>query len=515
MKHLYSLFLLAVAFTSNCQNEILWTVAGALQPNSVQLRAKLSQPADSVRALVSTTTDFTQAIYSSYSFADTSNNQVAALSLTGLQPNTKYYYAIEANGVADTSADDIGEFHTPDNGPYSYNFIAGSCNRRPETPTYGDFLNYDADFYLNMGDLHYDDPCDQDMFYHRDPYETRVFNQPLQAEVYRKMGFAYIWDDHDYCGNDANGGRFPGTIPARRAYREYIPHYPLQNDSSIYQAFDYGRVRFIMTELRSERLAGTTTMGATQKQWFKNQLLDARDRKMLVCWVSSYSWYGVIPDNWGGETAERRELSEFFRDSAIANMFIINGDAHMVAVDDGRNGDFTAAKNLPYRYPLMQAGPIWGTGSWKGGTYSEGQFYSFFTTFQQYGVVKVNDNGGDSVCVTMEGYRKDLNNNNTSLLVTYSFCRNVNNPSVVSGIQETGKVTANVYPNPMGSYVMVTASVDEGTLNYNLLTVDGRLLKQGSFNGTTRIDTEDLQSGSYLLHLVSRTGNSGVYKLIK
>jgi hypothetical protein len=500
------------------QAEVLWLSSGALQPSSASFRVKMDAAYDSVRVLISMDPAMMPPyLSSSYGAADTTNNLMVAVSVSGLQPDRQYYYAAEANGQTDISPEDIGSFHTPDTGAYSFNFVVGSCNRKPDTETFRDFLNYDADFYLSPGDLHYADPCNADISVHRNPYESRVFNQPLQAEVYRRMGFAYVWDDHDYCGNDANGSGVAGAQPARRAYREYIPHYALQNDSSIYQAFDYGRVRFILSDLRSERKSGTTTMGTTQKAWFKQQLLDARDRKMMIAWVGSYSWYGIIPDNWGGEQAERRELCEFFRDSAIANMFILNGDAHMVAVDDGRNGDFTSARNLPYRYPVFQAAPVWNNGSWKGGTYSEGQFFNLLASQQQYGVVRIDDQGRDSLCITFDAYQKSLSDGSTSRLVTYSFCRDLNNPGQINtGLNESAKeINAEIFPNPVTDELMVKLAADGKTYDYSLLSQDGRLINRGSMSGSLVLKTDKLPAGVYILQLDRADGARGVFRIVK
>src|SRR5690606_2824480 len=129
---------------------------------------------------------------------------IAALHVSGLQPNTTYYYQIEADGTADTRPEAIATFKTPEAGPFSYTFMAGSCNREPNTNTYDDFLGYNPLFYLNCGDLHYADPNSPDVNVHRDAYENRVFSRPKQVELFRNLPFAYVWDDHDYCGNDSD-----------------------------------------------------------------------------------------------------------------------------------------------------------------------------------------------------------------------------------------------------------------------------------------------------------------------
>jgi hypothetical protein len=494
------------------QNEVKWTMTGALTPTSVSFRAKLTSNSGNIRARISTSNpQVAPFVYSSVGTADQSqNNLMAAMDAVGLQPNTKYYYAIEADGTVDDSADDIGTFTTPAVGPQSFSFITGSCNRYPDTKIYKDFLNYNSLFYLNLGDFHYDDPCDADPQYHRDGYEQKVFNQPNQTEVFRNLAFAYIWDDHDYCGNDANGDNFPGTPAARRAYQEYIPHYPLaagSGNKAIYQSFDIGRVRFILSDVRSPRIQNTTAMGTAQKQWFKDQLIDARNKNLLVAWACSYSWYGVLDDNWGGEAAERTELSEFLRDSSIANMFIMNGDAHMFAIDNGTNGDFTTALDLPYEYPLMQAGPLDGTGSWKGGTYSEGQFYQFFTRASQYGLLEINDNGGDSICVTMKGYKKDLTTEATSELVSYSFCRKLG--AYIAGVKNTlaDNTKIDVYPNPSNGKFYFR-SQETKSFKVSIQSIDGKVVFENTLPASSilPVDISNFSAGIYVARVEGANG---------
>jgi hypothetical protein len=108
--------------------------------------------------------------------------------------------------------------------------------------------------------------------------------------------FVGIWDDHDFGGNNSNR-KASSHEAARLTYEEYVPHYPLasgEGDVPIYQSFAVGRVKFILTDLRSERddakkkdNAGKSMMGARQKEWFKKELLEANGKYPLICWVSS------------------------------------------------------------------------------------------------------------------------------------------------------------------------------------------------------------------------------------
>jgi hypothetical protein len=500
------------------QNEVLFSLTGALQPTSVSIRAKLTDTTSTVRAAISTANPpAAPFVYSNVATALENTNKIAALQVTGLQPNTTYYYQIEADGVADTRVEAIATFKTPAEGAQSFVFMAGSCNREPNTNTYDDFLGYNPLFYLNCGDLHYADPNSADVNVHRNAFEDRVFSRPKQVALFRNLPFSYVWDDHDYCGNDDDGPNAAGAVSAGKAYKEYIPHYDFaqqrtgSDTNAIYQAYTIGRVRFIMSDLRSQRGTGSTSsaMGAAQKQWFKNELIQAKNNNQLICWVGSYSWYGTLDDNWRLHPTERRELSEFMRDNAIENMFIINGDAHMFAIDNGTNGDFTAAQDLPYLYPVMQAGPIENNGSYKGGTYSEGTFYQFFIKAAQYGVVRIDDNGSDSVCVTMEGYKKDLNNGTTSQLVTYSFCRKIGFPLSTSNLTQSNVALLQIQPNPSKGIFTLQAKINEA-IEIEVWSAEGRLVAKNRIksNEQIQLDLSHLASGVYTLNAETSTARS-------
>src|SRR5206468_13122854 len=63
--------------------------------------------------------------------------------------------------------------------------------------------------------------------------------------------------------------------------------------------------KFILTDLRSERDpaeqkddAIKSMMGARQKEWFKQQLLEANGKYPLIFWVSSVPWIGTAGTNY-------------------------------------------------------------------------------------------------------------------------------------------------------------------------------------------------------------------------
>lgn len=412
--------------TGGTVNEVIYMWSGAITPTSATVVAKLTNASTTCRLVVSTAASLSQPLFSGLATADAGNNFMAKMNITGLTPNTTYFYAVQSNTVTDNSSDDIGKFTTPAAQPFSFKFTVGSCAVSSNHQAYTLMNNKAPLFNLSTGDFHYANPnSGTNINVHRLPYEQNMLSQIPSRNFLKNTATAFVWDDHDYCGNNS-GGASAGRTNARLAYQEYVPHYPLAAGSGnvpIYQSFTIGRVHFILSDLRSERTS-TSMMGAAQKTWFRNQCLFARDNNYIIAWVSGVSFGGNQSDNWGGFAAERTELSNFLRDNNIRNMFILSGDAHMLAIDNGSNHDFSTGSNNVNDYPVFQAAAINNSGSTKGGTYSEGgTFPNPSSSTGQYGLVEVTDNGGSSITIKFTGYRTSGNTTTESVLTSYTFTR--------------------------------------------------------------------------------------------
>lgn len=73
----------------------------------------------------------------------------------------------------------------------------------------------------------------------------------------------------------------------------------------------------------------------------------------------------------------------------------------------------------------------------------------------------------------------------------------------------------NVYPNPTVDKITVSIGNDVQDMNYELYSIDGKLLQKGRFQGSEQnIEMKDYASGSYVLRLsVGRSENS--YRIVK
>lgn len=430
----FNLLLEGIPATSH---EVIYKWSGGITPTSARVTAKLAVPTTQARLMVSTSPAFSSPVYGPYGTADATHNMMVTLDVSGLTPATKYYYAIEANGVADVSADDAGSFTTSANGIYSFRFTAGGCSVSSNHPVYTKMSEKNPDLFIALGDFHYANPnSGVDINVHRSPYESNMLSQAASSSFFKDVPLAYVWDDHDYSGNDSDSNS-AGRINARLAYQEYVPHYPLARGSGnvpIYQSFTMGRIHFIMSDLRSTRHQANGVIWDTlQRQWFKAQCLYAKNNNLVIAWVNPVSFGGTQADNWGGFASERVNVSNFLKENAIENFFILSGDAHMLAIDDGTNIDFSTLGNTA-RYPVFAVAALNQNGSNKGGRYNvmpDGTvdpnplanyvYTNPNNTFGQYGLIEVNDNGLE-ICISFTGYRV-TNTDTESQLATYSFCR--------------------------------------------------------------------------------------------
>lgn len=381
-----------------------WAWVGGVTSTGVTVNAKLDDPGEQARLVLSESKGMTDPRYSSFATAPEGSEGIASMRMEGLRPDQQYFYAVEVNGRRDMTRQ--GRFRTFPEGPASFTLALSSCARVGSNGAVFDAIRESGPlFFLITGDFHYSNITSSDLDAMLDAMDSQL-TQPAQQALYSTTPIAYVWDDHDYAGNGSNGSS--AARPAAVAsYRYSVPHYDLPDDNgAIYQAFTVGRVRFIVTDTRSQRSPATdpdgpdkTMLGADQKAWFKRQLLDANGRYPLIVWVNPDPW--IAPeaagaDNWGGYATERRELADFISDNKVQGLVMLSGDAHMLAIDDGTNSDYSSRGGGGF--PVFHAAPLDKHPGIKGGPYSEGAS----AASGQFGLMTVTD-GGSTIDVTWSG----------------------------------------------------------------------------------------------------------------
>jgi PhoD-like phosphatase len=327
-------------------------------------------------------------------------DRIVRWEIDGLEAGTVYRYAVVVGGDRDHGRG-VGRFRTAPAGPRSITVAVAACARTGSNGAVFDAIRaVHPDLYVVEGDLHYGNVTDTDPGTFLRLYD-RVLTAPAQAALYRSVPVAYVWDDHDYGTNDADADA-PSREAARAAYRQAVPHHPLPAGSrsgAIYQAFTMGRVRFVLTDTRSER-SGTSMLGRRQLAWLLNELRTAGRTHGLVVWVNPDPWIAPAEpgrDDWGGYAEERQLIADAIAELGTHNFVMLSGDAHMVALDDGTNSDYSRAGGGGF--PVLHAAALDRPGEVKGGPYSEGTFPGG----GQFGTLAVHDHGGDRVTLDLAG----------------------------------------------------------------------------------------------------------------
>ena len=404
---------LALPGTTAAQNSaVRWVWSGAVKSDSAVVKARIEPGFNQIRLLVSKDRSYSDpSAFPKSGYSEPDSNGVVAFQLSGLSENTTYHYSVEVEGKRRLS----GRFRTFARGAMSFRIAFGSCATTGSNhKVFSTIRGLNPLFFLHMGDFHYENIGKNEPLLYQQAFE-RVLRSARQAELYRSVPITYIWDDHDYGPDDADRTA-EGRTAALKVYRQYVPHYPLDREggelATIQQAFTVGRVRFIATDVRSQRNPvdtpdgpGKSMLGEKQRKWLQTQFDSARDYALVV-WVNVVPWITKSQPGsehgWEPFAYERTLLADHIKSAGLVNKFVIlSGDGHMVAIDDGTNSDYSSdGKPGEHAFPVMHAGPLDRFPRVKGGPYSHGVAARKSATRlfglikdQQFGLMDVTDDG--------------------------------------------------------------------------------------------------------------------------
>lgn len=280
--------------------------------------------------------------------------------LSGLEPETTYYYGVKVAGEA---PEKIRSFTTfPAQGSVrDFDFVVFADARGSLTcPAYEHAAAKDPRFMLQIGDFDHRDPFDQygeDIQgwrrMHRDIRGDMPMGEDLDRWILPSIPIFATWDDHDYGMNNGDGSAI-FRIVALQAFREYYPMLaPPSPDRGIWQRFNYAQADFFVLDLRSQRdrnedpdgaaksmLAGEPFEG-DQKSWFLEALQTSRNPWKFIISSSCWNPLGKQTDSWALYRHEQDEIVNFVRDHGIEGVIVLSGDIHSAgAIDDGTNAFF-------------------------------------------------------------------------------------------------------------------------------------------------------------------------------
>jgi len=301
---------------------------------------------------VSATTDFT-----------------GTVTLTGLQPATRYYYRVRPAGAESTTSES-GSFATASapKQPHEVTFLwsgdlggQGFC-RQPEYPIFAPMKTVGADFFIFEGDTIYaDSPCPsppnapgadfkaatQEEFWakHRYQREDRLLRDLLAVTpVYA------IWDDHEV-KNDFAGPSEPLTPLGLKAFLNYFPIQRVAEEPQrLYRSFHWGQqVELFILDTRQYRSPNRqadgpdkTMLGPTQLRWLLDRLAASTATwQLIVSSVPLSAQTGSVltgNDSWGkgefsdGFDTELSKIVTALRDRHLRNVVWISTDIHVARI---------------------------------------------------------------------------------------------------------------------------------------------------------------------------------------
>ncbi|MFV2094816.1 alkaline phosphatase D family protein [Micromonospora sp. LOL_014] len=301
--------------------------------------------------------------------------------VTGLDPDSRYWWAVEVDSVVDTDWSGQLRTHPVLGDPASFTFAASSCagyvgstpgagyitDQVSDHPVFDTIRASDPLWFSHLGDLHYRDINSSDPADYRTAYDdVLTFNGSLgaasrQGQLYRAVPLQYVWDDHCYGPGDSDG-TYSGKAAAAQVYRERVPHYALPGEG-VHQSWQVGRVLFIAADSRYYRSPKTdadgpakTMLGSEQLAWMESTLASS-DAAALV-WIHPVEWLGDPQsggDNWRGYSYERDQVTAMLQDLGWADrMIMLVGDRHSMGMSTG--GDNNPWGGWPvYMYSSMDS----------------------------------------------------------------------------------------------------------------------------------------------------------------
>lgn len=371
--------------------------AGAVTPTGFTAGYRLNG-GSSARLAVSTSSTLAAPVYGTAAAPDADG--IVKLSVSGLTASTSYFYGVEVDGVLLGAG--RGEVKTfPAAGsPASFSVWFGSCQWTvPADSTYAAILarsgpNGRALMGIHMGDLNYRDWGASTTAADVLAQHMTSLGSDSMAPNLAKIPFNYMWDNHDWGGNDSDGTNPAGAVVAAQ-YRRVFPAYslPASNGRGGYHSWTVGRVQFIQLDVRSYRSPQTnadvpskTMLGAEQKAWLKARLTDPEPVKVLC---GNYYWRKDAPSSgrWGAYATEFDELNAFVQANGV-RLYVLFGDRHALCADDGSAAD-------AYGIPQAGGAPIQQGSVASGEPWSQGYYHTAPSTLQAYGWLDITDTGSE------------------------------------------------------------------------------------------------------------------------
>lgn len=354
---------------------ISWVWCGDPTDEGARVKAGTDQASASVRVA-------TSASMSGYiSVAATVTSGVLDALITGLDPNTQYYYLVDdGDYVEDPDPAWLGKFRTvaPSGAPWSGRVAvigdAGAAGPEPHSvvdrvsdrPTFDTIGAYDPDLIIHLGDFNYRDfgsgvhvplPITEDS-YRQAIVDVLTFNETLgpdarQGKLYREHPISLVEDNHDYGWDPATGGSSTntgGSMPYKElwsaAYYAMVPHTALPDGEAVYHSIRLGRVLVVQIDGRYYRDPNTnpdgpnkTMLGQNQRAWLENLVSTTDAEAMVFCSPQQWLTRPTESDGWNVFQDEQQWVVDTLHNNGFTgeNTVIVSASMHALGLDTGTN----------------------------------------------------------------------------------------------------------------------------------------------------------------------------------
>lgn len=314
---------------------------GAITPTEISVWIRTSGPYGCALE-VDQDPDFSRPKQSDLVTTSKNNDYCAVLRVSGLKPNTLYYYRIIVNAKPDKYLAHRAPYFCrtapAENTSAHFRTAFGSCARFQQDrkqAIWEVISDWDPDLFFWLGDNIYGDTLDPDIL--AEEYR-RQRDLPFMQMFLARVPQLAIWDDHDY-GINNSSHKNPIKEEALDVFKLYWPNpsYGLPDAPGVFFNYSYGGVDFFFLDNRYYRDPNSmpdgpdkTHLGKAQKQWLKNELLSSKAPfKMLVSGGGWTKAKGMGGDSWASYIHERNEIFNFIRDNEIKGVVLVSGDTHI------------------------------------------------------------------------------------------------------------------------------------------------------------------------------------------
>ncbi|MFN8283001.1 MAG: alkaline phosphatase D family protein [Chitinophagales bacterium] len=356
--------------------------SGDATNNSVYIWTRLTTDESSatVSWRIATDTSMTNIIQSGTSVANADKDYCIKVNVTGLEPNTFYFYEFTFNNKNSLR----GRTKTlPADNVNQVRFAIVSCSSFP----HGYFNVYqalsqrnDIDAVIHLGDYIYE--------YGKDEYGTVRVPEPeneilnlsdyrirhsmykldsMLMRLHQQFPFYTIWDDHEFADNSFTTGaenHTPATegnwqtrkLAAIESYNEWMPIKNIDTipQITLYRKFSIGNLLdlfFIDTRITARKEQTFTAsitgvddsthylLGPTQFAWLENGIKNSTATWKVIAnqvMVAPFKVFNVAfnSDQWDGYPSERKRFFKMINDDSINNLVILTGDIHSAWAND-------------------------------------------------------------------------------------------------------------------------------------------------------------------------------------